>query len=513
MSISTPFRTVPPCATLALVSALTLLFGVPAVARQGEEVGLSVALSRLPPQEVEVTLDRFFHRWQTFELPLAAVERQAREVGRLRLQLGAHTFDLLLEPVDLRTPDYTELWIGDDDQIQGVSSPVGTFRGRLVDDPEAVVRLLILPDILQGYIKSEEGWFFIDPLRKYSPGSTSSEVVFFRDDDVRSVGKSFCGSGPLHDLLQGLQAYSEPSLSSLAAAATTVYRAEVATEADFEFFQTYGSATNSQITGLINQVDGIYENQLDLRLLISFQSVWNTSNDPYTHTDSLDLLEQFRDYWRANRDDVGRDTAHLFTGKDLDENVVGRAYTGVICNNFNSSFGVSQDLAGSSMIKLVAHELGHNFNARHDDEVTPQADMCHLDQTNDGPIMCSRIQIFGPQSFSSRSRTDVRNHVNNNPGCLNVVPQFKANFTFSCFDSQLSCDFSDQSTAGGFPIVSYEWFFSDTPQTQTGKVVQHTFATSGTHQVELLVTDSSGATRTAQKTVDLDPNETCIICP
>ena len=63
-----------------------------------------------------------------------------------------------------------------------------------------------------------------------------------------------------------------------------LYVVDVATEADYEYVRALGSsvAANREIEGILNLVDGVYRNELLLRLRISFQNAWTTVNDPYT---------------------------------------------------------------------------------------------------------------------------------------------------------------------------------------------------------------------------------------
>jgi hypothetical protein len=61
-----------------------------------------------------------------------------------------------------------------------------------------------------------------------------------------------------------------------------------------------------------------------------------------------------------------RGLTHLFTGRDLDGNTVGTAYTGGLCSKTYGA-GLTQ-VSGSVGIDslIAAHEIGHNFGAEHD---------------------------------------------------------------------------------------------------------------------------------------------------
>lgn len=466
------------------------LFASPAAVPVGHEIRPlpEVGVTRVPVPVVQEILDELFFDWQVFDMDLPALEERIRRTGRVELHLGGDVFDLVLEPIDLRAEGFREEWITDDGVVTDFESPVGTFKGHLAGDPDSEVRLLVLPNLLQGYVRTEERWTFIDPLRQFHRGSPRSRIVVYDESDVRPGQSVLCGTAKLGAFVERMDLVTMGIVEGLDEASTgDVREAQIATEADYEYFLLYGSSANSQITGIINQVDGIYDDQLALKLRIVFQSVWSTTSDPYTYTNASNLLSQFRSYWNSNRSGVGRDIAHLFTGKDLDGSTVGIAWVGVVCNNSSYAYGLSQNT--SLMVKLVAHEIGHNFNARHDNEFNPPTATC----SGAGPIMCSSLQGAGPNSFSSRSITDVKNHVSSNSSCLTLIKRTPT-ACFSIKDNgfgNYTFDASCSSDPNG-TIVSYSWTFSS-GGSATGKVVSWSFP-QGTHTVRLTVTDNDGNT-------------------
>ena len=90
------------------------------------------------------------------------------------------------------------------------------------------------------------------------------------------------------------------------------------------------AAANLEIEGILNQVEGVYQSELLLRLRIGFQHAWATEEDPYTPTNTSDLLDEFAEHWNtqfaATKD---YDLAHLWSGKDLD--FAGIASQGTVC--------------------------------------------------------------------------------------------------------------------------------------------------------------------------------------
>ena len=93
-----------------------------------------------------------------------------------------------------------------------------------------------------------------------------------------------------------------------------------------------------------------------------------------------------------------------------------------------------------------------------------------------------------------------------------VTPQAPAvpvaAFGISC--TELSCAFTDQSTTGAPSISSYDWDFGDGSTHATTKNPSHTYASAGSYDVTLTITDSLGRTAdvTHQAVVDSGTNPT-----
>jgi subtilisin family serine protease len=73
-----------------------------------------------------------------------------------------------------------------------------------------------------------------------------------------------------------------------------------------------------------------------------------------------------------------------------------------------------------------------------------------------------------------------------------------ASFTYSC--NALTCDFTDTSTDSDGNVVAWSWSFGDNV-TLTAQNPSHTYATGGTYNVTLMVTDNEGATGSTSQSV------------
>ena len=184
---------------------------------------------------------------------------------------------------------------------------------------------------------------------------------------------------------------------------------EVSTDADGEFFQSLGNSVNgvnAEIQSVMNSVEAIYLPQLGLKVKLRSQHVFTaTSGEPYTTVAPSALVDQFRTYSIANHQLKSADAYHLFTGKDLSDNIVGIAYLGVVCNPADAAYGLSQRVSEAIQAMVTAHEIGHNLGANHD---------------NSTQSLMSPGVVAGFSQFSDQSLTNISDYFTNSqdPSCL-----------------------------------------------------------------------------------------------
>ncbi|NNF41784.1 MAG: hypothetical protein HKO59_17940 [Phycisphaerales bacterium] len=141
--------------------------------------------------------------------------------------------------------------------------------------------------------------------------------------------------------------------------------AELACDADHDFFVVWGAGTEDRINDIINQVNVQYERDVDITHEIT--TIIVRTEPTYAATDAWTLVNEFRNKWLSDHGLVPRDAAHLFTGKDLDGNTIGIAYdTGRICTTGAYCLAQSDHAGGfACSTDITAHELGHLWGAGH----------------------------------------------------------------------------------------------------------------------------------------------------
>jgi hypothetical protein len=302
------------------------------------------------------------------------------------------TWELILEKNEIRSPMY-QISLND----SSIDNPdinldeCTTYKGYLNNKPKSMVRLSISSEIVEGYIMDGEDLIFIKPVSRIIKDYYNEEhyVIFNIYDVIDNSNVRACGN-------DNVMAVKEAISHISSARATTSCRVlEIATEADFEFFQANESnvtTANNTILGILNQVEGIYQTTFNIKFLVPYQSVWSSSNDPYSAVASAsgsNVLTELANWWQANRSFVLRDIVYFFSAK-TGHNVKGSARVfGAICDNLTNSYAFTATAVTNELVITTAHEIGHLFNATHPNDTNPAS--CSPSRT----IMCTDPNGFG----------------------------------------------------------------------------------------------------------------------
>ncbi|MFN2416928.1 MAG: Calx-beta domain-containing protein [Pyrinomonadaceae bacterium] len=380
--------------------------------------------------EFDQEVGRVLGRYDRLGLDPASVERGVRRTGRLRLETSAGTFELLLAPHDVRADGYRAVEVLDGGETRELPrAPARTFRGELAGVAGSHARFTIDRDTVEGMIIAGGEKFFVESAARYSRGAAPGDFLFYRESDVVGGDPAYCAvqtlAGRVNSKLGGTASADDPGQPALPPLSPK-RQADIATEADFEYFQASGSsstAANNEILSIMNQVDGVYQTETGLTFRVVFQRVWTTAADPYDAAGLSGLLDQVRVVY-ANTPPAGsenRDLVHMWTGRDLDGFQTGLAYSevtsngvttrGVVCRFQQFSVGVSERLTTAPQKYVVtAHEIGHNFGATHPED-TGHAE-CAL------TIMSGVAQSNTLFTFCQFSRDEITAYASANGGCL-----------------------------------------------------------------------------------------------
>ncbi len=335
------------------------------------------------------------------------VVRIEAATGKLSFHAAERSIEIALKPHDLRSSNYRAENTGIDGNTAVKSAPINTFIGVVSGEANSNSRINVVGGRFEGYFESRGEKYFIESAANYSDAAGSSDYVVYRPQDALRTDEFSCGT----HLSEKIEYGKDLANSGAAVTSPGQKRIELATDADFEYVNTLGSisAANAEILGILNTVEGLYSNELNLSIAITFQHSWTTA-DAFAGANTEQTVRNFQAYWNANypQSTVPRDAAHLFSGKG---NVLsqGWAFIGVICNNPNFAYGMSGYINWSPGRYLITgHELAHNLGANHVEAA----------QSCGNSLMNAQLTGVTPLTFCQVSRDEINNFVSANGTCL-----------------------------------------------------------------------------------------------
>lgn len=205
------------------------------------------------------------------------------------------------------------------------------------------------------------------------------------------------------------------------AAKKAVKIAKVLIEADNQFAQ--GISDESQlneittyIPSVMNNVDAIYINDLSISLDATLPAVTTNYTSQIAFDENFLILLHEEMKQKKPASSRTEDIHFLFTGKEPTDNqlngVVGVVPDlGTVCHNPSDSIGFTVHLDQNEDYITTAHEMGHLFNAEHDDAETGP--------DNPGIMNSGTGNINGEiTNFSTYSKNQVSQFVSANSSCL-----------------------------------------------------------------------------------------------
>ncbi|MDW8239026.1 MAG: zinc-dependent metalloprotease family protein [Acidobacteriota bacterium] len=258
---------------------------------------------------------------------------------------------------------------------------IKTYAGYGIDDPTATVRMDWTPSGFHAMILSTEDTVYIDP---YRPGDTKTYISYFKHD-------------LMPDPTDHVRCFWEPSLQLPLPAHTekiqqtgeTLRTLRLALAATGEYTAFYGGTKQGALNGMtstLNRVNGIYERDLAIRLVLigrQLDIIYTDGNtDPYTNNDPGTLVDENQ----ANLDmvigDANYDMGHVFSTASGGVGGAGPCITG---RKAIGATGLPRPQGDPFDIDFVAHEMIHQFNGGHtfNAEISTGGNSC--DRANRSP--------------------------------------------------------------------------------------------------------------------------------
>jgi hypothetical protein len=252
-------------------------------------------------------------------------------------------------------------------------SSVQLYKGTLEGAPGSWARISVQDGLPRGMIWDGHELFIVDAAPEGVNYGAAGTVMYKLSDAVLERGVSFNGDA--------VEKPSDPAAAYGAMigelrARKQALQAGVATESveisvlgDADFLARYASEAQAHdaILTRLNNVDGIFSSQVGVELqVVSVSLAGDLPAGLSATTDSSALLDELGRLRQQNAALSATGVTHLFTGRQLDGDTAGVAYTLALCSRrFGASLAMAHNSAALDTL-ITAHEIGHVFGAPHD---------------------------------------------------------------------------------------------------------------------------------------------------
>jgi hypothetical protein len=232
-----------------------------------------------------------------------------------------------------------------------------------------------------GMVRSPNGDFFIDP---YCVNNTADYIVYYISDFVKNPSERLPEAGlenqtseeskkPIPNGTSGAGKFNAMPPALCVGQQLKTYRLAVACTGEYAVAATGTSSptisqTLAKIVTSVNRVDGVYETDVAIRLVLvpteTMVVFTNANTDPFTGNNNAGTL--INESHTVITNTIG--SANFDIGHTFSTGGGGLAFLGCVCNNSSKGRGItgSPNPVGDPYdIDYVAHEMGHQFAGNH----------------------------------------------------------------------------------------------------------------------------------------------------
>ncbi len=430
------------------------------------------------------------NQFHLLELDLSRAQRQSNNSPQIELPLPNGEFDsFIIEPVSIMEAELAYKFPN-----------IKTFRGYSTNNPAHTLVLDITPKGLHAVINTPENNIWIDPIHRHD---TVRHISYFQSDLSRKTEWqcSMDETEDNHTKIQNRLIESDELRGNLLPSNQLVlktYRLAVAATGEYTAFHSPPNDANvadgmAAIVTAMNRVNGIYESEVGIRMILVANNDQIVFTDPITdgfsNFDGFDMLFENQSIIDNVIGSANYDIGHVFsTGGG------GIASLGVPCLNGSKAKGVtglSNPLNDVFYVDYVSHEMGHQWDANH--IFNSVASACNGNRSGSSAVepgsgstilgyagICGAddLQNNSDAYFNSHSLEEITNYANNFGACSvnqntnNQAPVVEAGDSYS-IPKSTPFTLCAQATDVDSSNLSYNWEQNDTgpsgsPQSPNG---------------------------------------------
>lgn len=265
------------------------------------------------------------------------------------------------------------------------------------------VNLVISPEFILASIDIGSDKVWIEPASLHSKSFDKNAVVSYLGSSVKETSHGTCGATEAHRVID--QEKKKQKKISRRAMNGTCYEVEYGICHDYSMITQLGSSADVEAFGIFitMEMNDLYDNQFAdiIYFQISGQYLSTCSTcDPWTSsTNSSTVLNDFRQWANSNLAsspiNIPHDNATLWTNRNFDGSTIGVGYLGAMCGGSRYNTCEHQSTSTNNR-RLVAHEVGHNFDLGHVSGAYIMSGNVSTSSDNFSPTSISAIENYYP---------------------------------------------------------------------------------------------------------------------
>ncbi|MFC4263716.1 reprolysin-like metallopeptidase [Ferruginibacter yonginensis] len=254
--------------------------------------------------------------------------------------------------------------------LQAKFSDIRTYAGQGISDPYATIRFDYTPRGFHAQVLTVngKGTYYVDP---YAIGNINNYISYFRTDLIKPRNMQ-CGVSD-NEVLDIARPFDGNNVNALCRG-TQLYAYRLAVACTGEYAQAPGVAAGTNpallhaaIVTTVNRVNGVYESDLSIRLILIANNATveflDAATDPFNGNNNANtLINESQTVIDGNIGPSNYDIGHTFsTGGG------GLAQLGCVCGTTKARgiTGSPSPTGDAYDIDYVAHEVGHQFGGSH----------------------------------------------------------------------------------------------------------------------------------------------------